>query len=65
MTDTLLRLTDRQHQALVLAVAGHTHAQIAMIMGIRHRQAVTRLLRRARASQKARHEALTRILQNR
>lgn len=57
-------LTGRQKLALSLAKAGYSHSRIAEMLHIRHRQAASRLIARARAAADALNDAVMEILAN-
>jgi hypothetical protein len=54
--------TGKQKLALSLERAGFHHAEIAKKMGLRHRQAATQLLARARRAEKALEASLMEFL---
>jgi hypothetical protein len=60
---TPTRFTGRQKLALMLDNAGYSHTIIAQKMGLRHRQAASRLISRARAAEKELRKAAERFLE--
>lgn len=52
-TPTVVALTGKQKVALMLAKAGYSHAEIAERLGLAQRVSATKLIKRARAAEKA------------